>query len=63
MAKSGIMHVRSKKVERCDLSYEVDGETIRIVPAYKYFALVASLSAHLCLPDGAKGFPSQYMLT
>ena len=26
VAKSGIMHIRNKKTERCDVAYEVNGE-------------------------------------
>ena len=28
MAKSGVMHIRNKKAERCEMAYEMDGEAI-----------------------------------
>ena len=31
MGKSGIMHLRKKMVERCEVEYEVDGEVIPMV--------------------------------
>ena len=31
VAKSGVMHIRNKKAERCEMAYEVDGEAIPIV--------------------------------
>ena len=31
VAKSGIMHIRKKKVERCNMAYEVDGKAILMV--------------------------------
>ena len=36
VAKPGIMHIRNRKVGRCDMTYEVDGETIPMVSYYKY---------------------------
>ena len=36
VAKSGIMHIRKKKAERCEVVYEVEGEEIAMVSSYKY---------------------------
>ena len=38
--KSGIMHIRRKKAERCHVTYKVDGETIPKVSSYKYLECV-----------------------
>lgn len=51
VAKSGIMHAQSKKVERCDLSYEVDGETIHMVFAYNCKYLGCIIDGHLDLRE------------
>ena len=40
VAKSGIMHIRKKKVERSEVVYEVDGEAISMVSSYKYLGCV-----------------------
>ena len=40
MAKSGIMHIRKKKAERCEVVYEVEGEEIPMVSSYKYLGCV-----------------------
>ena len=34
MGKSGIMHMRKKLVERCEVEYKVDGEVIPMVSSY-----------------------------
>jgi hypothetical protein len=49
VAKSRIIHVQSKKAERCDLAYEVDGETIHMVSAYKYLGCI--IDEHLNLRE------------
>ena len=36
VAKSGVIYVRNKKVKWCDVTYDVDGETIPMVTSYKY---------------------------
>ena len=40
VAKSGIMHIRKKKAERCNVTYKLDGETIPMVSSYKYLGCV-----------------------
>ena len=40
VAKSGIMHIRSEKAERCRVTYKLDGETIPMVSSYKYLGCV-----------------------
>ena len=35
VGKPGIMHMRKKMVERCEVEYEVDGEVIPMVSSYK----------------------------
>ena len=40
MAKSGIVHIRKKKAERCNVTYKLDGETIPMVSSYKYLGCV-----------------------
>ena len=36
VGKSGIMHMRKKMVERCEVEYKVDGEMIPMLSSYKY---------------------------
>ena len=40
VANSGIMHIRKKKAERCNVTYKLDGETISMVSSYKYLGCV-----------------------
>ena len=40
VANSGIMHIRRKKAERCNVTYKLDGETIPMVSSYKYLGCV-----------------------
>ena len=40
VAKSGIMHIRKKKADRCNVTYKLDGETIPLVSSYKYLGCV-----------------------
>ena len=40
VGKSGIMHLRKKMVERCEVEYEVDGKVIPMVSSYKYLGCV-----------------------
>ena len=47
--KSGIMHIRQKKVERADVQYAIDNDTIPIVSQYKYLGRV--IDEHLELND------------
>ena len=49
VAKSGVMHIRNKKVKRCDVTYEVDGEAIPMVTSYKYLGCV--IDEHLDLRE------------
>ena len=49
VAKSGIMHIRNKKTERCDVAYEVNGEAIPMVSSYKYLGCV--VDEYLVLTD------------
>ena len=39
VAKSGVMHVRNKKVKRCDVTYDIDGKTIPMVTSYNTWAV------------------------
>ena len=34
VGKSGIMHMRKKMVERCEVEYKVDGEVIPMVSSH-----------------------------
>ena len=36
VGKSGIMHIRKKMVERCEMEYKVDGAVVPMVSSYKY---------------------------
>ena len=49
VAKSGIMHFYNRKVGRCDMTYEVDGETIPMVSCYKYLGCI--IDEHLDLKE------------
>ena len=49
MGKSGIMHMRKKTVERCEVEYEVDGGVIPMVSSYKYLGCV--VDEHLELKE------------
>ena len=49
VAKSGVMHIRNKKAERCEMAYEVDGEAIPMVSSYKYLGCV--VDEHLVLTE------------
>ena len=49
VAKSGVMHVRNKKVKRCNVTYDIDGKTIPMVTSYKYLGCV--IDEHLDLKD------------
>ena len=49
VAKSGIMHICNRKVGRCDMTYEVDGETIPMVSCYKYLGCI--IDEHLDLNE------------
>ena len=49
VAKTGIMHIRNRKVGRCDMTYEVDGETILMVSCYKYLGCI--IDEHLDLKE------------
>ena len=49
MGKSGIMHMRKKMVERCEVEYKVDGEVIPMVSSYKYLGCV--VDEHLELKE------------
>ena len=49
VAKSGVMHIHNKKVERCKMTYEVDGEAIPMVSSYKYLGCV--VDEHLVLTE------------
>ena len=40
LGKSGIMHMRKKMVERCEVEYKMDGAVIPMVFSYKYFDCV-----------------------
>ena len=49
VAKSGVMHIRNKKAERCEMAYEVDGEAIPMVSSYKYLGCV--VDEHLVMTE------------
>ena len=49
VGKSGIMHMRKKTVERCEVEYEVDGEVIPMVSSYRYLGCV--IDEHLQLKE------------
>ena len=49
VAKSGIMRIHNRKVGRCDMTYEVDGETIPMVSYYKYLGCI--FDEHLDLKE------------
>ena len=49
VAKSGVMHIRNKKAERCEMAYEVDGEAIPMVSSYRYLGCV--VDEHLILTE------------
>ena len=34
------VHIQNKKVKRCDVTYDVDGETMPMVTSYKYLGCV-----------------------
>ena len=53
VAKSGVMHVRNKKVKRCDVTYDIDGKTIPMVTSYKYLGCV--IDEHLDLKEMIEG--------
>ena len=40
VGKSGIMHMRKKVVERCEMEYLVDREVIPMVSSYKYLGCI-----------------------
>ena len=52
VGKSGIMHMRKKMVERCDVEYKVDGDAIPMVSSYKYLGCV--IDEHLELKEMVK---------
>ncbi len=37
--ESGIMHMRKKMVERCEVECKLDGAVIPMVSSYKYYRL------------------------
>ena len=49
VGKSGIMHMRKKAVERCEVEYQVDGEVIPMVSSYKYLGCI--VDEHLELKE------------
>ena len=49
VAKSGVMHIRNKKTERCEMAYKVDGEAIPMISSYKYLGCV--VDEHLVLTE------------
>ena len=49
VGKSGIIHMRKKMVERCEVEYKVDGEVIPMVFSYKYLGCV--VDEHLELKE------------
>ena len=49
VAKSGVMHIRNKKTERCEMAYEVDGEAIPMISSYIYLGCV--VDEHLVLTE------------
>ena len=40
VGNSGIVHMRQKMAERCEVEYKVDGEVIPMVSSYKYLGCV-----------------------
>ena len=40
VGKSGIMHMRKKMVERCEVEYKVNGDVIPMVSIYKYLGVL-----------------------
>ena len=42
VGNSGIMHMRKKVVERCEMGYQVDGEGNPMVSSYKYLGCIAN---------------------
>ena len=49
VGKSGIMYMRKKAMERCEMEYLVDGEVIPMVSSYKYLGCV--VDEHLELKE------------
>ena len=49
VGKSGIMHMRKKMVERCEVEYTVNGDVIPMVSSYKYLGCV--IDEHLELKE------------
>ena len=49
VGKSGIMHMRKKAMERCEMEYLVDGEVIPMVSSYKCLGCV--VDEHLELKE------------
>ena len=49
VGKLGIMHMRKKVVERCEMEYLVDGEVIPMASSYKY--LGCNVDEHLELKE------------
>ena len=49
VGKSGIMHMRKKMVERCEVEYKVNGDVIPMVSTYKYLGCV--IDEHLELKE------------
>ena len=49
VGKSGIMHMRKKMVERCEVEYKVDGDVVPMVSSYKYLGCV--IDEHLELKE------------
>ena len=49
VVKSGVMHIRYKKAERCEMAYEVDGKAIPVVSSYKYLGCM--VDEHLVLTE------------
>ena len=52
VGKSGIMHMRKKMVERCEVEYMVDGDVIPMESSYKYLGCV--VVEHLQLKEMVK---------
>ena len=49
VGESGIMHMRKKMVERCEVEYKVDGEVSPMVSRHKYLGCV--VDEHLELKE------------
>ena len=49
MGRSGIMHMRKKMVERCEVEYKVNGDVIPMVSSYKHLGYV--IDEHLELKE------------